>query len=304
MKMDQKIITLTPGKVGGAKRKEGEETTVYREMINEHFALIERQCFRAVKRQLKGHSKLDTLVNIENEALELSNLVLDTLQRDNYHVLRQFKGNAKLSTYITTIVARQAVDMVRKKLGRSREKERAQKYGKTGMLIYERVIQQGRPVSDVFQELKSREGISESLEEFETITRKIKGKKNNPPSSLEVEANPVVKEGISLKVDGNEKEEVVIPDTHSDPQELLIEEQRKQRLGEVVGEAIAQLSGEERMILRMRFPADEEEKPRKVEQISKLLGISLKATYKRIDRLLKKCRRLLEHKGVNIDELL
>jgi RNA polymerase sigma factor (sigma-70 family) len=302
--MDQKIVTLTPGKVGGAKKKEGEETTVYREMINENFALIERQCFRAVKRQLKGHSKLDTLVNIENEALELSNLVLDTLQRDNYRVLRQFKGNAKLSTYIITIVARQAVDMVRKKLGRSREKERAQRYGKTGMLIYEKIIRQGRPVSDVYRELKAGEGIPGSLEAFETIARKIKGKKNNPPSPLEMEANPVVKEGILLKVEGNEKEEVVIPDTHSDPQELLMEGQRKQRLGQVVGEAIAQLSGEERMLLRMRFPADGEERPRKVEQIAKLLGISLKAAYKRIDRLLKKCRRLLEQEGVSIDELL
>jgi len=302
--MNQKIVTLTPGKVGGAGNEGGEETVVFREMINDHFPLIERQSFRAVKRQLGSRGKLDNPVNIENEALELSNLVLDTLRRDNYRVLRQFRGNARLSTYITTIVARQAVDMVRKKLGRTREKERAQKYGKTGILIYERVIRQGRPAADVYRELTADEGISVSLEEIEAIARKIKGKKNNPPSPPEMETNPVVKQGISLKVEGNENEEVVIPDTHSDPQELLIEAQRKQRLEEEVGKVLAQLSGEERLLLRMRFPADEGEKPRKVEQISKLLGISVKAAYKRIDRLLKKCRRLLEQEGVNIDELL
>jgi RNA polymerase sigma factor (sigma-70 family) len=302
--MNRKIITLTRGKVDGAGKKQEEETAVYREMINEHFALIERQCFRAVKRQLKGHSKLNTLVNIENEALELSNLVLDTLQRDNYHVLRQFKGNARLSTYIITIVARQAVDMVRKKLGRSREKERARRYGKLGLLIYEKIIREGRTVSAAYPELTACDGITESMEEVETILRKIKGRKSNPPSPLETGANPVVKEGLSLKADGSEKEEVVIPDTHSDPQELLMKEQQNRKVEEAVRETIAQLSGEERMVLRMRFPAGEGEPPRKIEQVSKLLGISQKAAYKRIDRLLKKCRRLLEEKGVSSHDLL
>jgi RNA polymerase sigma factor (sigma-70 family) len=304
MTMNRKIVTFTPGKVGSPEKKEGQKSAVFQGMINDHFPLIERQCFRVVRQQLRGQGKYDSPVNIENEALELSNQVLDTLQRDNYRVLRQFKGNAKLSTYITTIVARQAVDMVRKKLGRSRQKERAQKLGKIGELIYEKVIRQGRPVPDVYRELKSTEGISESLAEIETIARKIKGKKNNPPPSLDMETNPVVRGGISIKTDGDEREAVIIPDTGGDPQELLIEEQRKQRQKKVVRGVIARLSGDERMMLRLRFPAGEDEKPRKVEQISGLLGITQKAVYKRIDRLLKKCRLLLEQEGASIDELL
>jgi RNA polymerase sigma factor (sigma-70 family) len=282
---------------GGAKIAV-EETTYFQKIISDHFQLIERQCFNAVKRQLKYHGALNNPVNIENEAIELSNQVLDTLQHDDYRVLRQFKGDAKLSTYITTIIARQAVDLVRKKLGRSREKERAQKFGKIGMMIYEKIILQGCSLEEIYPELKSTEGISQSLEELETIAEKIKGKKGS--LSFSNEDNPVVKNGATVNEDGD----YIIPDKKNDPEELLIEEQRKQKLGEVVKDIIAHLNGEERIILRMRFPANGEKKPGKVEQIATVLGISEKAVYKRIARILKKCKNLLDQKGVAVNDLL
>jgi len=282
---------------GGAKIAV-EETTSFRKIISDHFPLIERQCFMAVKRQLKYQGTLNNPLNIENEALELSNQVLDTLQHDDYRVLRQFKGEAKVSTYITTIIARQAVDLVRKKLGRSREKERAQKFGEIGMMIYEKVILQGCSLEEIYPGLKSNENISRSLEELETIAEKIKGRKSSLTFSNG--DNPMVKNGAIVDEDGD----YIIPDKKNDPEKLLIEEQRKQKLGEVVKEIIAQLNGEERIILRMRFPANDEEKPGKVEQIATVLGISEKAVYKRIARVLTKCKNLLDQKGVAVNDLL
>jgi RNA polymerase sigma factor (sigma-70 family) len=110
----------------------------------------------------------------------------------------------------------------------------------------------------------------------------------------------VVKNGATVNEDGD----YIIPDKKNDPEELLIEQQREQKLGEVVKDIIAQLNGEERIILRMRFPADDEEKPGKVEQIATVLGISEKAVYKRIARILKKCKNLLDQKGVAVNDLL
>jgi RNA polymerase sigma factor (sigma-70 family) len=296
--MKQKTNTPVLQVLDGGAKIAVEETTPFQKIISDHFQLIERQCFNAVKRQLKSHGALNNPLNIENETLELSNQVLDTLQHDDYRVLRQFKGDAKLSTYITTIIARQAVDLVRKKLGRSREKERAQKFGKIGMIIYEKVILQGRPLDEIYPELKSTESISQSMEELETIAEKIKGKK----SSLTFlnGDSPVVKNGATVNEDGD----YIIPDKKNDPEDLLIEQQREQKLGEVVKDIIAQLNGEERIILRMRFPADDEEKPGKVEQIATVLGISEKAVYKRIARILKKCKNLLDQKGVAVNDLL
>lgn len=296
--MKQKTNTPVLQVLNGGAKITVEETTPFRKIINDHFSLIERQCFIAVKRQLKNQGTLNNPLNIENEALELSNQVLDTLQHDDYRVLRQFKGEAKLSTYITTIIARQAVDLVRKKLGRSREKERAQKFGKIGMMIYEKVILQGCSLKNIYPELKSNENISQSLQELETIAEKIKGKKSSLTFSNG--DNPVVKNGAIVDEDGD----YIIPDKKNNPEELLIEEQRKQKLGEIVKEIIGQLNGEERIILRMRFPANDEEKPGKVEQIATVLGISEKAVYKRIARVLHKCKNLLDQKGVAVNDLL
>ena len=296
--MKQKINTPGLQVLNGGAKIAMEENTSFQKIINDHFPLIERQCFNAVKHQLKYHGAFNNPLNIENETLELSNQVLDTLQHDDYRVLRQFKGDAKLSTYITTIIARQAVDLVRKKLGRSREKERAQKFGKIGMIIYEKIILQGCSPGEIYPALKSIEGISLSLDEVETIAEKIKGKKTSLTFSND--DNPVVKNGAIVNEDGD----YIIPDKKSNPEELLIEEQRKQKLGEVVKDIIAQLNGEERIILRMRFPANDEEKPGKVEQIATVLGISKKAVYKRIARILNKCKNLLAQKGVAINDLL
>ena len=298
IKMKQKINAPGLQVLDGGAKIAVEKTASFREIISDHFQLIERQCYNAVKRQLKNHGALNNPLNIENEALELSNQVLDTLRHDDYRVLRQFKGDAKLSTYITTIIARQAVDLVRKKLGRSREKERAQKFGEIGMVIYEKIILQGCSPEEIYPELKSTKGFSHSLEEVETIAEKIKGKKTG--LTFANGDNPVVKNGASLNEDGH----YIIPDKKNDPEELLIEEQRKQKLGEAVKDIIAHLNGEERIILRMRFPANDEEKPGKVEQIATVLGISEKAVYKRIARVLKKCKNLLEQKGVAVNDLL
>jgi RNA polymerase sigma factor (sigma-70 family) len=252
------VEVVLSSEAGSAVAKSGEgDDFVYRKMIGDNFKFIESQCFRIIKQQLKGSGGFNTPGNIENEALELSNLVLDALKKDDYRVLRQFKGNSTLTTYITSVIARKAVDRVRKKLGRNRAKEN-----------------------------NDRE------------PGKI------PPGMASSETNPVVKNGYSIHSDGEQGEEIIIPDTRSNPEQLLMEEQKEKKLEEAVHEIIDGLTGEERLIIRMRFPSDEEEKPRKVEQIAFLLGITQKAVYKRIGRLMEKCREMLKQKGVNLEDLV
>jgi RNA polymerase sigma factor (sigma-70 family) len=292
--MTGEIISLD-----GKAKTSGEDR--YREMINRHLPLIERQCFSAVRRQLKNYGDSKNAVNIENEALELSNQVLDTLRRDNYRVLRQFKGDSLLSTYITTIVARQAVDMLRKKLGRSREKERAQKMGDFGLQVYEKIMVQGCTVKEVLQEQHAAGNTELTTADVEDAAAKIKGKRSILPEPDD--NNPAVKKGTQTPGSENSEAELVIPDTRCDPQEQMLEEQRKQQISQAVTDVVENLNGEERFILSMRFPADETEKPMKICRIAGQLGISEKAVYKRVSRILKKCRTILEKKGVGIDEL-
>ena len=68
--------------------------------------------------------------------------------------------------------------------------------------------------------------------------------------------------------------------------------------------AIGKLNGEERLILRMRFPVHGEEEPKDVNTIARHLSISKKAAYKKISRILKKCRQILIQRGFDINDLL
>ena len=299
MKKELKILS-------GGKEKSLFYEDDYKNIISDHFEFIEKQCFKAVRLKLRENSSAENTLTIENEALELSNQVLDTLKRDNYKVLREFKGNARLTTYITAIISHRAVDLIRKKLGRDREKERAKELGDFGLLVYQRVIKDGYPLSNVFDELRTDNRFSGSMEELEALVQKIKGKGKNPGISfsngLESTANgSVVKKGTFIGVN---KDELVIPDGRNDPQEIVMENQRKRKMDEVIKNIISQLNGEEQMLLRMRFPFGENEAPQSVAQISTVLGITQKGVYKRMTRLLKKCKDKLDREGVKISDLL
>jgi len=288
--------------LAGGKKKDRSHTEEYDNIINEHFEFIEKQCFKAVRLKLEDRLSPTNSLNIENEALELSNQVLDILRQDNYRVLREFKGNAQLTTYLTAIISRRAVDMIRKKLGRGREKERAKDLGNIGLLLYQRVIKDGYPLRDVYDELRTTGNFPGALEELEAMLRKIKGKNpggHQPGAANENNGTSAVKNGTSIN-----EEEYVIPDTKSDPQALLMEKQRQQDIRRVLRDMIAPLSGEERLLLRMRFPVHEDEQPGSVEQIADALGVTPKAVYKRLTRLMKKCRQQLDRRGIRINELL
>ena len=285
---------------GGAKKSSSDED-YYKSIITEHFTFIEKQCFKAVKLKLGNHPHSGNPISIENEALELNNHVLDILQRDNYRVLKEFKGDARITTYITAIISRHAVDMIRKKLGRSRDKERAKEMGDTGLLIYQRVINENCPISEVLKELQTDHGYKGSMSDLETILQKIKGKNPTPPAAngSNGATGSAVKTGTQVG-----ENEYIIPDLRGDPQQLIIEDQRKNKIQEVIHSIITGLDGEERILLRMRFPRGDNEKPASTVQVSKILGISQKAVYKRMARLLKKCKDQLNREGVNIHDLL
>jgi len=293
----------TRGFVGNATRNENSPDTdnhVFRDQLNCHLALIERQSFKAVKQQLSvagaANSEHSQPLNIENEALELSNQVMDSLTKDDFKVLRQFKGNSKLSTYITSIIARQAVDMVRKKRGRSREKERAATFGEVGLVIYDEIVVRGNTPEHVISRLKDQKLQIVTRDRIVQILDRIKSKKLEMPSD-----NVLVHDAVAIP--GEEDRRIEIADPEGTPEQNLEETQRVFKMNEVLDIIIRGLSGEERLILRMRFPVTGQ-KAQKVSQIAGALGITEKAVYKRITRILKKCKTLLEQQGVSLHEIL
>jgi len=297
MKKETQRFDMEP--VADGESLKDEKNSYYQGIINEHLNFIEMQCRKAVTQKYRPLSGVGNDIGIENEALELNNTVLDKLREKNFRVLRKFKGNARVTTYITAIISNQAVDLIRRKKGRGREKERAKKIGDLGVKIYEMVFVAGVDNAAVHKELRDKFGFKGTMKDVETVVEKIKGKGKPAGGHALLENGQSVKAGIRNMETG----EVIVPDSRKNPEELVIEAQREEKLKEIINGVVSQLSGEERLILRMRFPVSGEEEPKDIDRISKLLGISKKAVYNRISRILKKCRDMMANNGVNVNDL-
>lgn len=285
------MVSKTPGK---------EEEATYQALIHEHLPYIEKQCFRAIKlQQERGAPSKFPGIKLENEALELSNLILDKLRENNYKILKNFKGKSKLSTYLTVIIANQIVDTIRKKRGRSREKERAKPFGILGTQIIQRILTEGNTVDQLFRELKSQDNFTHSKEEFEAIVDRIRGSRPKVIHVSPSENNPFLQKGHQNPESG----EMIVVDSKNNPEEKIIQSQKQEKLKEVLDFIVSQLTGEERLILRLRFPIHGDESPKDITSIALLLDISKKAAYKKISRTLKKCRQILIERGLEINDL-
>ena len=280
------------------KGKMPPESTECQGLIHRHIEFIEKQCFKAVRMKRSGHSPQQE-IDLENEVLELSGRVLDQLTKNNYQVLHQFKSKSKFTTYLTTIIANQSIDLIRKKKGRSREKERAREFGDIGIQIYQKIVVQGLSVEMTYRELLSLGKIATSETEFLRMVDKIKRSGRNPGSLPDPDDN-LIRVGRQDPQTG----EMILPETRNNPEERVIKDSQQQQIDRLLREILEGLNGEEQLIIRMRFPANPDQDPESIEAISRIMGLSPKAVYKRISRILKKCREKFEKKGIIIHDLL
>ncbi len=233
--------------------KISDQNSYLRDLINKNIKFINRQCLNTVK--IKSGSFLKSSFDVENEADRLFNTVLDKLSENDFGILRRFEGRSKITTYLTTIIARTAIDMIRARAGRERTSGID---GPDGKLV---VI-----------------------------------KKRKLPDS---EGTPV-KEGIY----SGERGEYIVPDNADVPEIKALKSDSENKMNIVISEMLSVLSGEERLLLRMKFPEESDRKPLSTAEIAILLGISRKGVYNRIERLLKKCRIIMTDAGVSLEDFV
>ncbi len=216
------------------------EESDFKDLINSNLEFINEQCYKVIKS--KSTELFRGPVDIENERDILFNRILEKLTENDFSLIRRFEWRSKFTTYLTVIIARTSVDMIRKKIGR---------VGTSG-----------------------------------------KDKK-----VVDSEGTPV-KEGIY----SGEKGDIVVADFMSNPEEKIIEKDIRQKISVIMEKVLLSLTGDERLLLRMRYPHVAEKESVEIRTISKRLGISEKAVYGRLERILKKCRKFLDKSGVNSND--
>lgn len=266
----------------------------YTQLLSRHLQFIEKQIIIALK-MLKIEKPLQNSNRMEEEAIQLFNTLVDKFKANDYKIIKQFKGRSKFTTYLSSIISREVVNMIRKKRGRKREKERAKALGETGEKIYKLVIVEGYSVEETCEKLNSTGDTEINIKEVEEIVEKIIGNRRVIPSA---ENEPIIKEGQVKRENG----ELIVIDRSGDPEDQIITSAGKQKTREALKKVISSLSREERLLLKMRFPADENEEPLDMDTISGILKENKKTIYSRLSRLLKKCRQMILTYGITIDD--
>ncbi|WP_250680063.1 sigma-70 family RNA polymerase sigma factor [Geomonas sp. Red32] len=267
----------------------------YAALITGNLSYIEKQCRRAVM----GHGDGD--VSQENEVDELLNEVLDRLRGDDFKALREFKGKAKLTTYITTIISNLIIDLVRSKKGRSRAKERAREMGPVAERLYELVYQGGCSLHEASAHLEHTHAIHEPLPSLQSMLDRMRGREKNLSVVADGEAAWMVP-GKAMVVD--EAVEIVVTDPRKTAEATMISGQKESAARETVAGLLTDLSGEDRLILRLRFPDDEEVEPKSVREIAQLLDLTEKSVDARVRRMLLRFKETLLSRGLKASDFL
>jgi RNA polymerase sigma factor (sigma-70 family) len=271
-----------------------EDTPDYARLIVDHLPNIERQCRRAA--EPPGHYRSDA--DVDNEADHLLTEVLDHLKADDFKVLREFRGNAKLTTYLTTVISNLVVDIIRTRKGRSRAADRARELGPVAEQLHKMVYGLGYSLPDAHGHLVLSHGIGESEDELREMLQHIRGKDGITNSGT----SGWPYQGREALVD--DEVEVIIPDPAKGADEQLIDNMREQKRDQIIGALMEGLSGEERFILRLRFPATENEAVKSIHEIAALTGQTEKAVDNRLRRILMRCRETLLGRGLSLDDLI
>ncbi len=289
------LIRVKPeNRHSNAASTDEKENAYYQRLITENIQYIEIQCHKgcriykknaiSIQKRIDGgaDSQIESMRVIASGEIDpdtLFNEVLDRLKEDNFRVLKDFKNRSKLTTYITTIIAHLIIDIKRKIEGRNRATERARAMGPLGEKLYDLVLIKGYPLQEAFSFLKKTDGITETLEEIEIMVEKIKGR-------TPVHIHP----GTSIEKDT--------------PETALDEKQRETLTKNVLNDVLAELSNEEKLIMRMRFPLSEDEEPKSLSEIARMLSISEKAVDSRIRRALSRCKEIMLKHGLSISDLI
>lgn len=281
--------------------------TDFARLILENLPFIEKQCHRAVARypavftELSKHGWWSEGSScIDNDGDELINEVLDRLKADDYRVLREFRGKAKLTTFLTTIIANTVVDLLRMKKGRSRAKDRAKKIGDVAERLYDCVFCRGYSLVEAHGYLQTTCGIAASYNELSVMLERIRGHEFSGKLSAGEESWPYV--GKEIQTDDGL--ELVVRDPAQTADELLVHRERKDLSRQVLDQVLEELSGEERLILSLRFPMCDDKKPMGNREIAEMLGLTAKAVDNRVRRILVRCREMVLKQGLSLEDMI
>ncbi|MFL5542244.1 MAG: sigma-70 family RNA polymerase sigma factor [Longimicrobiaceae bacterium] len=217
------------------------------------------------------------------EAEDFKGWVQMQLMEDDYAVLRNFKGDSEIKTYLASVVTRQFITYLRKQGGRWRPSAAAERLGSPARELEILVRREHYTLEQAGQKLRTS-GLT-TLSDIE-LARLLARLPERPPLRP-VQVDPELVLGAKANA------------SHADERVTAAEaEARRNEMMGALGQALGQLEPEEQVIVKMHF-AD----GYTLADVARALGLEQKPLYRRVDRLRARLKAFLESAGLRGDDV-
>lgn len=208
---------------------------------------------------------------------DFSSWVMEKLIEDDYGVLRLFQRRCNLTTYLSTVIQRLSLDYRNHLWGKRRASAEAERLGKVAIRL-EQLLRDHTP-EEAYKILLINEKVGMSEAELADLRAKL------PPR---VGRHIIGEEGL-----------VSEPARDLQPDQELEEKQKegtRRRVYAALYRALAQLSPDDRLLIKMNMKF-------KVAEIARIRGVEQKPLYRRLEKICKTLRKLLEEEGIRREEI-
>ncbi len=197
--------------------------------------------------------------------------------KDDYAVLRKFKGRCSFGVYLTNVVHYRFQDYRNHLWGKYRPTEKARRLGDEAVALELRIVRDGMTLSEAIEDLLQR-GAQAERADLEELAAQL------PVRVQRRQVDEILLEQIG--VDGDVAREIE-------------DRERDSLLGDVrkaLDRALDELSKEDRILLRMHY-----EEGVKISLLARSWEVSQRSLYTRRDRCLRHLRRALKEAGLEWD---
>jgi RNA polymerase sigma factor for flagellar operon FliA len=215
----------------------------------------------------------------EEEAADFSSWVNLRLIEEDYAILRKFRGECDISTYLNAVVQNLFRDYRTSKWGKWRPSATAQRLGAVAVQLETLTSRDDYSFEEAMGILLSNLGSATSREILEGLAAQL-------PLRARRRAEPLERVEATSDVGSEERVE---------RGELGAVQSRTER---ALAEAMRDLPGEDRLLLKLRF-----EDGFTVADIARSLSMAHRPLYSRFDRCLRRLREGLEGRGVRLEEV-
>lgn len=217
-----------------------------------------------------------------DDADDFASWVRMRLVENDYAILGKFRGESQLSTYLTVVISMLFREYRVREWGRWRPSAAAKGLGVVAIRLEMLVYRDGHTLAQAAQVLRSRDGVTLSDRELAALLAQLKPKR--PPGPPEVGADALAAVPAEARAD-----DLVAGDEA---------DRERRRIEEALRHSLESLSGEDRMMVRMRFWEG-----MSVADIGRALNLPQKPLYRRLERAFSRLRQELDARGVTIEQV-